>query len=69
MDVPWAYSVAICACTAWEIGGREIGFPCALARTIPAFTRSLISALSNWAKDAITVKIISPCGVVVSMFS
>ena len=41
----------------------------ARARAMPALTRALIRALSNWARDAITVKIISPWGVVVSMFS
>ena len=50
-------------------GARDIGLPWAFARAIPAFTRSLMRARSNWAIEAITVKINSPCGVVVSMFS
>ena len=50
-------------------GARDIRFPWALARAMPALTRSLIRALSNWANEAITVKINSPCGVVVSMCS
>jgi hypothetical protein len=56
-------------CTSAGIEAREIRLPWAFARAIPAFTRSLMSALSNCANDAMTVKIISPCGVVVSMFS
>ena len=53
------------------LGNRGPGdrLPWALARAMPALTRSLMSALSNCANEAITVKIMSPCGVVVSMFS
>ena len=51
------------------MGARRIPLPWALARAMPALTRSLIGALSNGAREAITLKIISPWGMVVSMFS
>jgi hypothetical protein len=69
MEVPCAYSRAICLWIGRASGARDIRFPWALARAIPALTRSLIKALSNWANEAMTVKINSPCGVVVSMCS
>ena len=42
------------------IRARDIRLPWALARAIPALTRSLMSARSNYASEAITVKNISP---------
>jgi hypothetical protein len=57
------------ACTLAGIGAREIRLPWALARAMPALTRALMSARSNGAREAITVKIIAPWGVVVAMFS
>ena len=42
--------------------------PWALARAIPAFTRSLIKALSNWASEAMTVNKLALWGHGVNVF-
>src|SRR3954447_6663655 len=58
--MPCAWSSAIFLLVASGIGGRLVRLPCALARAIPAFTRSPISALSNWARLAIMPNTSSP---------
>src|SRR3954451_22345466 len=63
MDIPCPCSSAIFLLVASGIGGRLVRLPCALARAMPALTRSPMSALSNWARLAIMPNTSSPCGV------
>src|SRR3954462_2136689 len=66
IDMPCPCSSAILLLVASGIGGLLVRLPWALARAIPALTRSPVSALSNWARLAIMPNTSSPCGVVVS---
>src|SRR3954469_10160322 len=59
-DMPPACSSAILRLVASGIGGRLVRLPCALARAMPAFARSPMSALSNWARLAIIPNTSSP---------
>ena len=64
-----ARSPQIISCVSFGIRALPICFPLARAFAIPAFTRSDISELLNWAREAMMEKRSSPCGVVVSTFS